>query len=89
MTSDMLSQEEMTEEADPEAVEDTEDFFDIFDDQQDEDGMLETEALETDEDTPSETVDVLGELEDEVEPDTETDLTEELDKIDQELDEQE
>lgn len=83
------SLEGLAEETYPEAVEDTEDFFEIFDDQQDEDSSLETKALETDEDTPRETEDLLGDLEPEDEADTETNLDKELDEIDQELDEQE
>lgn len=69
------SLEDMTEEADPEAIEDTEDFFEIFDDQHDADNSLETEALDTDEDTPRESDEVLDELEDEgLETDLEPDL---------------
>ncbi len=67
--------EEMSDEADPDAYEDTENFFSIFDDQADPDVPTEREGLETDEDTPREAEEVTEELADEnLDPVVETDL---------------
>jgi N utilization substance protein A len=56
------SLEEMTEDADPEELEDTEDFFDIFDDQANPDAPIDTNALETDQDTPVEDAEMTEQL---------------------------
>lgn len=57
--------EETAEENDPEAIEDMDGFFEMFDDQDGEDVPLDTKGLDTDQDTPRETDDVIDELEDE------------------------
>lgn len=61
--------EEKAEEVDPESSDAYEDdmdgFFEYFDDQDGEDVPMNTEALDTDEDSPRDASDVLDELEDE------------------------
>lgn len=83
------SLEEVDDPKDPDVKEDAEDFFDMFDDQHDEDTPLETEGLETDEDTAQEAGDVLDALENEEENDEtiiSEEITDELEEIDEELD---
>lgn len=82
------SLEEKHEEIDLDAAEDAEDFFDLFDDQHNEDSVSGTEASETDQDTPREADDILGELEDQqldneglLEDEPETGLAEEPSEV--------
>lgn len=80
------SLQEMSEEADPEAKEDTDNFFSIFDDQHDVDKPTKPERLESDEETPREADDVEEELiEENLDADLEPDLEPEADpEIDEE-----
>ncbi len=72
--------EEVDERNENEVIEDADDFFDIFDDQHDEDTPLETEALDTDQNHLLDETDlVVDELE------TTEELVDELDEIDQKL----
>lgn len=78
------SLEEVEERNENDAIEDADDFFDIFDDQHDEDTPLESEALETDQDNlVDETNIITGDDQEVVAPEEE--LSVELDEIDQEL----
>lgn len=78
------SLEEVEELNENDAIEDADDFFDIFDDQHDEDTPLESEALETDQDNlVDETNIITGDDQEVVAPEEE--LSVELDEIDQEL----
>lgn len=77
--------EEMSDEADPDAVEDTEEFFGIFEDQSDSDVPMDTNALETDQDTPQEDDEVTEQLENQnleetQDPDLEPEDTAEFDE---------
>lgn len=71
--------EELSEETDADALEDVDDFFNMFDERQDEDAVLEADATD---DLPVED-DILSQMEEEQLP------AEELDEIDAELEEHE
>ncbi len=78
------SLEEADERNENEVIEDADDFFDIFDDQHDEDSPLETEALETDQDNLLDETDLVADQAEEVVA-PEEELSVELEEIDQEL----
>ena len=78
------SLEETDVSNDTDALDDAEDFFEIFDDQQDEDTALETEALETDQDELLDNTDIVEEVTEES-VDSVDELSVELEEIDQEL----
>ena len=78
------SLEETDVSNDTDALDDAEDFFEIFDDQQDEDTALETEALETDQDELLDNTDIVEEVTEEP-VDSVDELSVELEEIDQEL----
>lgn len=78
------SLEETDVSNDTDALDDAEDFFEIFDDQQDEDTALETEALETDQDELLDNTDIVEEMTEEP-VDSVDELSVELEEIDQEL----
>lgn len=78
------SLEETDVSNDTDALDDAEDFFEIFDDQQDEDTALETEALETDQDELLDNTDIVEEVTEES-VDSVDELSVEIEEIDQEL----
>lgn len=78
------SLEETDVSNDTDALDDAEDFFEIFDDQQDEDTALETEALETDQDELLDNTDIVEEMTEEP-VDSVDELSVEIEEIDQEL----
>ena len=78
------SLEETDVSNDTDALDDAEDFFEIFDDQQDEDTELETEALETDQDELLDNTDIVEEMTEEP-VDSVDELSVEIEEIDQEL----
>ena len=78
------SLEETDVSNDTDALDDAEDFFEIFDDQQDEDTALETEALETDQDELLDNTDIVEDVTEES-VDSVDELSVELEEIDQEL----
>lgn len=78
------SLEETDVSNDTDALDDAEDFFEIFDDQQDEDTALETEALETDQDELLDNTDIVEEMTEEP-VDSVVELSVEIEEIDQEL----
>ena len=78
------SLEETDVSNDTDALDDAEDFFEIFDDQQDGDTALETEALETDQDELLDNTDIVEEMTEEP-VDSVDELSVELEEIDQEL----
>ena len=82
------SLEETDVSNDTDALDDAEDFFEIFDDQQDGDTALETEALETDQDELLDNTDIVEEMTEEP-VDSVDELSVELEEIDQELAENE
>ena len=79
------SLEEVEERNEDEAIEDADDFFDIFDDQHDEDTPLETEALETDQDSLLDENDPVAEVDVDETVAPEEELSVELEEIDQKL----
>ncbi len=84
------SLEDTSATKDVDADQDAEDFFDIFDDQYNEDSPLETEALITDEEEQFDNVEIADQIaaeEDVTLP--ESDVTSELEQIDEELSENE
>ena len=78
------SLEETDVSNDTDALDDAEDFFEIFDDQQDGDTALETEALETDQDELLDNTDIVEDVTEES-VDSVDELSVELEEIDQEL----
>lgn len=84
------SLEDTSATKDVDADQDAEDFFDIFDDQYNDDSPLETEALITDEEEQFDNVEIADQIaaeEDVTLP--ESDVTSELEQIDEELSENE